>query len=161
MHNAIGFSSWNCDTLNVPEGVALGFASPLFIYSHVKGLDPLPKENGRSRPLSLDQLAQSHGVANSVKIDVKGLSDRVIFGMSFTPTLLSLAINRMVPHVTWRYFETPVLRADYEFNFLDGFEARFVSPKWIGRDQLKARVEASIGSYRGCDVIARLKTPTS
>ena len=107
--------------------------------------------------VTLDQVAERHGIPHFVKIDVEGFDDRALFGMSFRPSMLSFEFNRLLPAVAQRCLGAPVLSSGYEFNFQEGEEMRYVSPIWFERPEFAVRLENLAGSIRWGDVFARLK----
>jgi FkbM family methyltransferase len=111
--------------------------------------------------VTLDQLAERHGVPDFVKIDVEGFDDRVLLGMSFKPAALSFELNRRLPAVARRCLDAPAIASDYEFNFQDSSQMRCMSPRWLGRIEFAERLQSFLGSNEYGDVIARLKAPNS
>lgn len=107
--------------------------------------------------ITLDQLAERHGVPHFVKIDVEGLDDRVMWGMSFKPAGLTFEFNRLLSSIAWRCMDAPAISSGYEFNFQEWGEMRCVSPVWFERAEFMERLEGFVGSNQSGDVVARLK----
>jgi FkbM family methyltransferase len=105
--------------------------------------------------VTLDQLAERHGIPNFVKIDVEGFDDRAMFGMSFRPSALSFEFNRLLPAVAHRCLDAPAISSGYEFNFQEGDEMRYLSPTWFERMEFAERLDSLVGSIQWGDVIAR------
>ncbi len=107
--------------------------------------------------VTLDQLHGRFGLPAFVKIDVEGLDDKVLRGMSFRPGVVTFEYNRLLPSVAMRCLESPVLDRVYEFNFVDTGELRCVSTRWLGRSEFLANLNSLAGEEPSGDVIARLR----
>lgn len=108
-------------------------------------------EQGIEVPVvTLDQLAERHGVPAFVKIDVEGFEDNVIAGMSFRPKALSFEFSTTALDITQR-----VLSAldGYEFNALAGRSFTLAHAGWLTHDELFAWLDTKKTPYG--DVIAR------
>jgi hypothetical protein len=107
--------------------------------------------------VTLEQLAARYGNPAFVKIDVEGLDDRVLLGMSFKPSALSFEFNRLLPAVAQRCMDAPVISSGYEFNFQEGDQMSYVSPTWFEREEFASRLDELAGSGQWGDVVARLR----
>lgn len=105
--------------------------------------------------LTLDQLAQRHGIPCFVKVDAEGYDDQVLRGMSFRPEALSFEFNREIPEVALSCLDTPVLADGYEFNFVWGLEMRLVSHSWMCADWVRHLIGSSPSFTEYGDVVAR------
>lgn len=109
--------------------------------------------------LTLTQLAERYGTPDFVKIDVEGLDDRVLRGMSFKPRTLTFEFNRLLPDVALRGMEAPVLADAYEFNFVNGRSLECVAPSWLGRVAFVQQLDKLVGEEPNGDIIARVARP--
>jgi FkbM family methyltransferase len=108
---------------------------------------------------TLTQLAEQHGVPDFVKIDVEGLDDRVIRGMSFKPSVLTFEFNRLLPEVAIRGMESSVFADGYEFNFVHCGTMECVASLWLDRAEFVHQLNELAGDQSNGDIIARLVQP--
>ncbi len=108
---------------------------------------------------TLDQIANTYGVPEFVKIDAEGFDDRVLRGASFQPDALTFEFYRHLPDVAMRCLDAPVFASGYEFNYAQGAGMELASSEWLARNELKDQLDALArdGEDYG-DVIARRMT---
>ena len=109
--------------------------------------------------VTLDQLADRHGVPVLVKIDAEGFDDRVLRGMSFRPRAMSFEFNLEIPDVTQRCLSAAIFAGDsYEFNYVCGMEMQLASDRWMDSAELQERLRNLAGEHLYGDVLARSKS---
>lgn len=86
---------------------------------------------------TLDQLAEQYGVPKFIKVDVEGLDDEVLRGMSFAPPALSFEFNTTIINVALACLEIPRIRDNYDFNIDCGLDPHFQLPRWVCADEVK------------------------
>jgi FkbM family methyltransferase len=109
--------------------------------------------------VTLDQLADQHGVPVFVKIDAEGFDDRVLRGMSFRPLAISFEFNLEIPEVALRCLSAPIFKSGYEFNYVRGMEMQLVSKQWMEFTELQDRLRGLAGRDLYGDVLARRSQP--
>jgi len=119
------------------------------IHKGVRWLDSVEVE-----VVTLDQLAQRHGIPTFVKIDAEGYDDHVLKGLSFRPKALIFEYARILPEVAARCLASPLLCNGYTFNFSRGLELNYASETWMTRQELCERLSELVGNENYGDVIA-------
>ncbi len=106
--------------------------------------------------VTLDALAQRHGIPAFVKIDVEGLEDKVLAGMSFRPASFSFEFNARVKQVALKCLTRPLLEG-YRFNAIQGREFALFHPRWLSRDEVAEWLSSyeNEGSGEYGDIFAR------
>lgn len=104
--------------------------------------------------VTLDMLAQRHGVPAFVKIDVEGYEENVIDGMSFYPKFLSFEFNDLLREVAIHCVEK-LGRRGYEFNPIAGLEFAFQFPNWKTGQQTLEWLASYKGNEEFGDIFAR------
>lgn len=83
--------------------------------------------------VTLDQLAERHGLPAFVKIDVEGYEDKVISGMSFRPDSLSFEFTVRSKDIAFRALS---MLNGYEFNAVAGRSFDLLHSQWMTRDEI-------------------------
>jgi len=105
--------------------------------------------------VTLDQLADRHGVPILVKIDAEGFDDHVLRGMSFRPLAVSFEFNLEIPEVARRCLSAPIFATDYAFNYVRGMEMQLASDRWMESAELLEQLRTLAGGDPYGDVLAR------
>lgn len=107
--------------------------------------------------VTLDQLAERHGLPAFVKIDVEGYEDKVISGMSFRPNSLSFEFSTRSKDIAFR---TLSRLDDYEFNVVagrsfDGRSFELLHSQWMSLDEIIGWLEHYSSQTQYGDIFAR------
>jgi hypothetical protein len=105
------------------------------------------------RMVTLDSLAEKHGIPSFVKVDVEGFDDAVFRGMSFRPRIASFELNLSFPQVAERCLEA--FSSGYEFNFIEGLKMSLVFPIWKNLKFMQSQMRNLLSTNVYGDVIAR------
>ena len=105
--------------------------------------------------VTMDTMAERHGVPDFLKVDVEGYDDRVLSGMSFLPRVLSFEFNRLMPDIAKGCLEMKNLVAHYKFNYARGMDMRLALDTWISAQELWERLDDLAGEDEFGDVLAR------
>jgi FkbM family methyltransferase len=104
--------------------------------------------------VTMDQLAERHGLPTFVKIDVEGYEDKVVSGMSFRPNSLSFEFSTRSKDIAFRALSK---LDDYEFNAVAGRSFELLHSRWMNLDELTAWLDDYNQTQYG-DIFGRRKT---
>jgi FkbM family methyltransferase len=106
--------------------------------------------------LTLDSVAEQHGVPSFVKIDVEGFEYEVICGMSFCPRFVSFEFGVRHKHTALRCIDELGKRG-YKFNLIVGRAFTFEFDRWLSaRDVADWLVAYSVDRGEFGDILAKL-----
>lgn len=108
---------------------------------------------------TIDELASTYGEPIFIKIDVEGLDDQVLRGMSFLPPALSFEFNTTIPEVAQNCLNLPLIVGNYEFNLDEGLEPRLRLERWLDAAEMKHLL--TVQTCESGDVVARLRARSS
>jgi len=104
----------------------------------------------------LDDLIRAHGVPDFIKIDVEGLEDRVLAGLSHRVRALSFEFTTIQRELVSACAARLSALGDYRYNFALGETHRLVSPAWLGGRELGERIDALPPQANSGDIYAVL-----
>jgi len=107
---------------------------------------------------TLDALISEHGVPAFIKIDVEGLEDAVLEGLSTPVPALSFEFTGLMNDVAQRALTRTRSIGDYEYNVAIGESQRLVWTDWRSADDLHAFLVSEGARLNSGDVYARLLT---
>ena len=109
---------------------------------------------------TLDRLIQRHGVPDFTKIDVEGMEEAVLQGLSQPLPALSFVFFALTPNRSLRVLEHLEDLGTYTYNWSIREQHQLQEPEWLSAKDLKLRLmELQDASYSG-DIYARLQTLT-
>ncbi len=106
--------------------------------------------------VTLDSLIAAHGRPDFVKIDVEGLEDRVLAGLSQPVPVLSFEVTMIQRDVAGRCLERLGALGDYRFRLSLGESHRLQGEGWCAADAMWAQLEALPQEANSGDVYAML-----
>src|SRR5690606_19661116 len=102
----------------------------------------------------LDDLVRAHGVPDFIKIDVEGLEDRVLAGLSHPVRALSFEFTTIQRDLVSACTARLGALGDYRYNFALGETHTLVSPVWLTPRELGERIAALPQEANSGDIYA-------
>jgi FkbM family methyltransferase len=92
--------------------------------------------------ITLDSLVQRYQIPFYIKIDVEGYEDQVLNGLSQCPPLLSFEFNSMFLEPALGALDSAIFEeASFNYTLVD--PVKFELANWVGRDELRKRIQGS------------------
>jgi FkbM family methyltransferase len=92
--------------------------------------------------ITLDSLVQRYQLPFYIKIDVEGYEEQVLKGLSKCPSLLSFEFNSMFLEPALRALDNTIFdEASFNYTLVD--PVKFELANWVGRDELRKRIQDS------------------
>jgi FkbM family methyltransferase len=92
---------------------------------------------------TLDELSQTNGAPDFIKIDVEGYEESVLDGLSRQPPCISFEFNPLMLQMAQRCLEKPIFSPASECNFVVGEPERFVLDAWTNKGSVLRHIIAS------------------
>lgn len=106
--------------------------------------------------ITLDALIARHGTPDFIKIDVEGLEDEVLAGLSVAVAALSFEITTIRRAVALRALERVARLGRYRFNLSLGEAHSFEHERWLTAEAMARALAALPDAANSGDVYARL-----
>jgi FkbM family methyltransferase len=107
------------------------------------------------RIATLDSLVAKYGEPNFVKIDVEGLEDRVLAGMSFQPQALSFEFHFQLLNLAGVCLQNAALKDAYTFNYMVGTSPCFKLASWVSAGDLEQILAQTHADQEFGDIFCR------
>jgi FkbM family methyltransferase len=116
-------------------------------------------EPGPTVPVrTLDELIAQHGVPDFVKVDVEGMEEAVLSGLSQPVEALSFEYLGLAPDLATACVQRLASLADYRFNWSPGESMRLAGECWVDAERMRGRLPAICARGGSGDVYARRAT---
>ena len=106
--------------------------------------------------VTLDGLIAQHGLPDFIKIDVEGLEDRVLAGLTRPVPALSFEVTTIQRDVAGRCLDRLEALGGYRFRLALGESQRFEDAGWCDAASMRARIDALPASANSGDIYAAL-----
>src|SRR5579872_6895123 len=104
--------------------------------------------------ITLDELIRHFGKPNYIKLDVEGLEEAALQGLSVQPPLLSFEFNTADLKACFACLSR--LRPESQFNLIVDDTPKFACLNWMGKDQLKSFLNAMPPGEQHGDIFVSL-----